>query len=361
MRCFLLIALLTISSLTRGQVTDSLLSKQKKAVQQYEQLKKADAEKYQMFQQNKESFKQKQEQRIEEIQMESVQIAISAAIADDPQEDNLSDPNMLRGPSQFDSRVEIRDLSPAVLWQQLILVNSRSVGMVVEKEHVHQVNDSTYQLDVAATLGDLFKLCPGEPFRDQPVIGTGTAFALQEKTMLTAGHVIAGKVSNYAVIFGFEMTNQVGDYEQFIPARDVYFPQQLVYRSEGLDVLAFSLDRSIAATPLTWEPSKDLQPGTPVYMIGHPMGLPQKAALNASMQGDHQPQFFYTTLDAFQGNSGSPVFDRETNRVIGILVSGELDYRWNGSCNASTLCRIPYCDGEKVIRIEEIMNEINQQ
>lgn len=91
------------------------------------------------------------------------------------------------------------------------------------------------------------------------------------------------------------------------------------------------------------------------------MGLPMKVALNASMQGNTNPQFFYTSLDAFQGNSGSPVFQLDTHKVVGILVSGEIDYKWNGSCNASTLCRIPYCNGEKAIRIEQIMSVLQQE
>jgi len=64
----------------------------------------------------------------------------------------------------------------------------------------------------------------------------------------------------------------------------------------------------------------DIGFGTEVYMIGHPSGLPQKVAVNASVRSLEGAAYFYTSLDAFQGNSGSPVFDRNTGEVIGILV-----------------------------------------
>lgn len=268
---------------------------------------------------------------------------------------------LINGPSQFDSRIEIRNLNPLIKWQQQVLTNERSVGIIIEKDMIHQVTDSIYQLDISSTLGSLYNLCPGEPFREQPVVGVGTAFIIDEQIMITASHVFTRPIENYVVVFGFELVNQAGAYEAFISAKDIYYPREVSYHYEDTDVTVFKIDRPSDNPALKWSNSLTVPGNASVYMIGHPMGLPKKAAFNARMKSNQDPLFFYTSLDAFQGNSGSPVFRLDTHEVIGILVSGELDYKWNGSCNASTLCGIPYCNGEKVIRIEEIMKELIQK
>ncbi len=255
------------------------------------------------------------------------------------------------GPTQYDSRIELRLLNPSVDWELAILKNAASVAIVVERSKLHALTDSLYQLDVGATLGELYSLCPGEPFSGQPVIGVGTAFVVGENTMMTAAHVFEGNLHDYVIIFGFEMVNQVGAYEKIIHRRDVFFPAKAEASREDLDLVLFRVDRPLNRSPFSLSLKSGLKKGTPVYMIGHPTGLPKKVALNASILSSDNAGFYYTTLDSFQGNSGSPVFDLETNEVIGVLVSGMVDYAWNGSCNYSALCKPPYCLGEKVIRI----------
>jgi len=57
-------------------------------------------------------------------------------------------------------------------------------------------------------------------------------------------------------------------------------------------------------------------------MIGYPLGTPMKLAKNARVIfNNEEAQSFITNLDAFEGNSGSPVFN-EKNEVSGILVNG---------------------------------------
>lgn len=281
-------------------------------------------------------------------------------------DDSESDPEAeveikLKGPSQFDSRIEIRDIDPSVIWHQGIIANAKSVGLVVERSMLHLVSDSIYQLDISTTLGNLYQLCPEEPFRTQPVAGTGTAFLIGKDTMLTAGHVINSKVQDYAIIFGFELENEVEAVKVLIPYTRVYFPKRIIFESTEMDVKAFTIDRDPSRKILACSHSPIPQQRIGVYMIGHPMGLPKKAAVNAgTTQRERHPRYFHTTLDAFQGNSGSPVFNKESHEVIGILVSGETDYRWTGNCRTSTLCKVPYCNGEKVIRIEEVLREINE-
>lgn len=256
--------------------------------------------------------------------------------------------------SQFGALIEIRELNPLIKQQKDMLTNSRSVALVIEKSQIHQVSDTLYQLDVAGTLGKQFQLCEQERFFDQPVTGEGTAFAIGTKTLATASHVFSQSLENYVIVFGYELISKKGAYEVFIPASNVFFPKKYVIDAPEEDVAVFEVDRDLNVPALPLSNKSVVPDNSAVYMIGHPMGLPKKVALNAAVGENSNPLYFYTSLDAFQGNSGSPVFLWGTNEVIGILVSGQKDYEWNGQCNRSTNCSPPNCRGEKVIRIREI-------
>lgn len=272
------------------------------------------------------------------------------ALMQDAEEESLTH-RLINGPNQFDSRVEIRSINPNIPGAKDILRNARSVAVVVDRSRLVKVSTGYYQLDNSRTLGQIYQLCPGEAFKDQPVVGTGTAFVTGKHQMLTASHVFTGPLTNYAVVFGFELYNQTGALEPLISTDSVYFPKKITATSAQLDASLFETDRDLPSPPLTVYKGRNISTKQPVYMIGHPYGLPKKMAGNASVLSNNDPTTFYTSLDAFQGNSGSPVFDLATNALIGVLVGGETDFNWNGSCNVSTLCKFPYCQGEKVIRI----------
>jgi hypothetical protein len=263
----------------------------------------------------------------------------------------------LKGPTQFDSRIEVRKLDPLVDWQNRILNNTYSVALVIRKENMELVTDTMFRIGTAIRLGEKYNLCPGEAFSSQPIAGIGTAFMTGEQEFMSACHVFEDSISHYAIVFGFEMTNKVGAFETYIPVRDVYYPSEIIYKDEELDVITIRLDRQ-TNRPILKLFNGPVSKGTEIYMIGYPCGLPQKIALNARVFSDDELYHFYTTLDAFQGNSGSPVFSMDTHEVIGILVSGEVDYVWNGGCNQTTICRLPFCKGERAVRITEIMKAI---
>jgi hypothetical protein len=278
-------------------------------------------------------------------------------VEDDPDfESSISKRRLIYGPTPIDSRIEIRDLNPRIDYNRQIIARAESVGMVIEKEMLHLVTDSIYQLDISSTLKATYNLCAGEPFENQPVIGVGTAFIVAGRTLVSAAHVFSSPANQYAVVFGFEMVNKVGAYESFIPARNVYFPTLVKRQFDNLDLAIVEVDRMFDRPALELAPSFGLSDTTAVYMIGYPSGLPEKAALNAGIKENTQPEYFYTSLDAFQGNSGSPVFRLQDHTVIGVLVSGAPDFRWTGHCNVSNVCKIPYCAGEKVIRIEPLLD-----
>lgn len=264
----------------------------------------------------------------------------------------------LYGPSQFDSRIELLQLDPNVDWQFKILNNSQSVAMIIEKENISQLARETYVLDTSKTLGNLYGLCADEAFYNQPVAGIGTAFIISNNTMLTANHVFERPITDYVVVFGYKvLIAKTGVTDYYFDKRDIYFPKSIEKQNLEMDIVEFKVDRNFEMPILEWEDSSELlKKDSEIYMIGHPTGLPLKVALNAAVEDISHSNYYYTSLDSFQGNSGSPVFNFYTNKVIGILVSGEIDFKFNGNCYYSPLCKIPYCKGEKVIRIESFMN-----
>jgi hypothetical protein len=70
----------------------------------------------------------------------------------------------------------------------------------------------------------------------------------------------------------------------------------------------------------------------------------------------HDNGFFIANLDTYGGNSGSAVFNEKTGEVEGILVRGETDFIYKGSCRVSNVCTDTGCRGEDVTRMSELLS-----
>lgn len=266
----------------------------------------------------------------------------------------------LFGKKKYDSRFEKHELDSLVNWQSSILKKTESIAVIIEKEKLDPISNEEYQIDISSTLGGVYNLCSDQIFVEQPVVGVGTGFVIGPKSMITAKHVFERSIEDYLVVFGFELVDKFGKLQSKINASNVFTPKRIEKQSEELDVVKFTVDREFDKPTLEWEKSLNLKlEEVEIYMLGHPSGLPLKIALNAGIVDNSPFQYFYTSLDGFQGNSGSPIFNVCTNKVIGVLVSGELDYQHNGNCYETTLCKFPQCKGEKVIRIENIIEAFN--
>ncbi len=89
---------------------------------------------------------------------------------------------------------------------------------------------------------------------------------------------------------------------------------------------------------------------TPLVMVGHPSGLPQKIAGGARVRDNSASSHFVANTDSYGGNSGSPIFNELTSEVEGILVRGVADYVSEGNCYVSNHCSDAGCDGEDATR-----------
>ena len=209
-----------------------------------------------------------------------------------------------------------------------------AVCVVVRRDKLIKSSDgSGYRLDTQ-TLREFRNLCPGERFAEQPVAGLGTGFLVKPSVIATAGHVAksAAFLKELAFIFSFEFRN--GQAKTTFTEEELFFASGFVKNSGDAEVFELSgyrdyalvrLDRAVPGRAPLAVSAAEPKPLDEVYMIGHPVGLPKKIARSAQIRGDILSTHFFTNLDAFGGNSGSPIFNSQ-HEVCGILIRGKADF-----------------------------------
>lgn len=197
--------------------------------------------------------------------------------------------------------------------------------------------------------GDTFRLCPGQPFAHQPILGFGSGFLVAPDLVATAGHCVQGReVTEVVFLFDYDAHGDEVDHDR-TPDR-VYFGAEVLKAvlTPGADYALVRLDRPVTrVTPLPIL-AEELQNGDEVYVVGHPAGLPKKYAGGAFVTDASPEDYFVANLDTFAGNSGSPVLDAD-HRVRGILVRGATDFVYDGDCRVMATFPL-YQAGEHVCR-----------
>lgn len=179
--------------------------------------------------------------------------------------------------------------------------------------------------------GTWLDLCPGERFAGQPRAAHCTAFLVGPDLVATAGHCVQSQEQCAAtnVVFGFTADANGGNARTTVPASAVYGCVDLIAQTfsggpRDDDWALFRVDRLVTGrSPLAVRRSGAVSSSAALVTIGHPLGLPLKVATNGAVRENELtlPKFG-TNLDASPGNSGSPVIDRATGLVEGVLSSG---------------------------------------
>jgi S1-C subfamily serine protease len=233
---------------------------------------------------------------------------------------------------------------------------ARSVAALFEASSVSSNGDGTSTLRTVS-LKDSRNVCQSERFADQPVGAFCTGFLVGPDLVATAGHCVdAGSVTGVRFVFGFHMLDDKNPALQ-ISDSDIYAGRELAGRvlgNSGEDWALVRLDREAVERPaLPVRTSGSIEEGEPVFVMGHPSGLPLKFADGAQVRDNSPVPYFVANLDTYGGNSGSPVFGKN-GIVEGILVRGETDYLSVGDCSISFVCPTTGCGGEHCTRITEV-------
>lgn len=206
----------------------------------------------------------------------------------------------------------------------------------------------------AVTLGEASNLAKGTRFEDQKLLGFCTAFLITDTLMLTAGHCFVDdkkpeplfeqavkSCDNTLAIFDYVTTAEEPTGKSVLPMSDFFVCSRVVMVSHTFDFTLFEINRPAPSKrqPLAIsgvDPNQIIHHST--SMIGHPDGIPMKYTSGAQFRRySDTTNRLYTDLDAFSGNSGSPVFDDTTGKAVGILVSGTTDYNENKTTKISTM------------------------
>jgi V8-like Glu-specific endopeptidase len=246
---------------------------------------------------------------------------------------------------------------------------SKSVALIVNKSSVER---NFFYSNIAADLiadPNGINLCLEEKFGKHHALNSCTGFLIGENLVASAGHCFqtSEDCENKLIIFNIRESNETKNgYRVFNQA--VYECSKIVksvFAAEnGEDYSIIRLKKKVTGrTPLKLRTKGTISARDQVFMIGHPMGLPLIATKNALVNDISDTHLFKATLDSFEGNSGSPVFNSKTFEVEGILVSGEDDLVLNESrqCNQNLVYNqgtlaSPSTQGEGVTRISKIQS-----
>lgn len=217
------------------------------------------------------------------------------------------------------------------------------------------------EVEVSGTSLEGRGVCAKERFSQQITAANCSGFLVSENKLVTAGHCIKTEEDcrNFKWVFDFKVDfAEQGNVN--VPSNSVFSCKKIVSRkldpATKDDFALIELDRNVLdRQPLKVRKSGKLSKGDSLVVIGHPTGLPTKIADGANVRS-LQGKYFVANLDTFGGNSGSAVFNVETEEVEGILVRGETDYVLNRTlgCQVSNVCAADGCRGEDVTYINNV-------
>jgi V8-like Glu-specific endopeptidase len=193
--------------------------------------------------------------------------------------------------------------------------------------------------------GPIEGMCKWEAFTDQLVGDIFCSGALiGADLILTAGHCIGSesdcKTSRF--VFGYAIKSAWEKAPTTLPETEIYSCDEIIVSTHPHksaygrypntpDYALVRLDRKVSGhVPLPVTKLANLKLRDPVFAIGFPSGYPVKITDGATVREFLRKEGYFTTdLDAFAGNSGSPVFNSNTYEIEGILTNGGVDYRDN--------------------------------
>jgi V8-like Glu-specific endopeptidase len=254
------------------------------------------------------------------------------------------------------------DRQEAHLWKGTEVFEwTRATAAMVDKKNIQRnwFFGSRYEFKNVKTLNKDSNVCADERFAKQLSPAKCTGVLVGEDLLLTAGHCIedAKDCKKYRWVFDVKETPTGGIEKKFHQSL-VFKCKKIVKRDydfgKKVDFSLIQLDKKVSGrAPVKFRQNGNMSDAADLFIIGHPSGLPLKVANNSRPIDNTHENYFIADLDAFEGNSGSPVIDRSTGLLEGILVAGSRDYYLDpiNQCQRYFKCEDNTCGGEEVTRI----------
>lgn len=244
---------------------------------------------------------------------------------------------------------------------------SSAIAIIISKNDLVDLGGKIQISTGLLSENSALNICSDLKFANHHSINACTGFLVSSDIFLSAGHCFYSQFDceNKAIIFNvLESSENNEGYK--VNHQQVYSCKKIVKTfSDSIGQVDYSivqLDRiAEGVKPLKLSVHSTLGRNDSVFMIGHPLGLPQVISSKAVVTQIFQDLFFKATLDSFEGNSGSPVFNSISKEVEGILVSGEDDFQIDdkNSCNKyKTYSRDDVTKsgkGESIMRIGQVI------
>jgi V8-like Glu-specific endopeptidase len=233
-----------------------------------------------------------------------------------------------------------------------------TAGMFHVSQFAVTANKNAFNITGAETLARSMNVCHGERFASQPTAASCSGFLVGEDTLITAGHCVIGIMptiqqacKNFVWAFDYSMKSAGDDPTKGIKATDIYSCKTVVDAKLDAfnDYAVIKLDRKVVGRPaLKYRTSGKVANSANLVVIGHPSGLPSKISSGGKVLKNEASTQFVTSLDTFQGNSGSAVFNAQTGMLEGILVQGKIDYRPSIASNPGSCLVVNKCDAQGI-------------
>lgn len=228
-----------------------------------------------------------------------------------------------------------------------------TAGMVEKSQFVKSLKPNCFDLNGTKTLERGQNICATEKFSQQPLGPMCSGFLVGKDTLVTAGHCYnsfdlpQNVCKQFVWVFDYDMKSALHDPTKSIPISNIYSCKSVVQVKVDAtsDYAIIKLDRPVVGRePLKFRATGKLPNTSTLVVIGHPSGLPTKIAGGGRVTKNDEANRFSTTLDTFQGNSGSAVFDAVTGLVEGILIMGKNDYQPSIRGNFASCKVVNKCD-----------------
>lgn len=209
------------------------------------------------------------------------------------------------------------------------------------------------------SVAERYGTCSEFPLTAEMSAARCSGVLIKNNLVVTAAHCFGAykTCEDMAIAFGFQ--NQEDHTAFSLSKKDVYNCKKVKIDTDK-DIAYIQLDRKV---PQFKEPQKfpkftvGALLGQRVYTLGFPLGTSLKKTEGYIRGYNPETKTMETTLDAFDRDSGSPVFLEGTNQLMGILLNGESDFytTTTRTCNQIIQCREhDQCLGESVITIDQV-------